>query len=239
MIPIAPVYVPETPEPRQHFQDEQRSPPVPEVNAIAADASLHFEHNCGLLNLDLEVNNAASAEWAHGVLDAEDALKIPAHLLPHNPFENPREPKKQTYRRSIRGVFVRLILREDRINEAKSAKGVRSNENTPWFKNGERRDHLMELLNNYDEVVLEVKRINDQLEAAKVKKTAEAATIVLEGLDLNQDAVKAEDARIKTENNKLRPQVRHYFTRCGSGEIEVNYEYVGYHDALFTETLKG
>jgi hypothetical protein len=230
VIPISPVYVPETPEPRTHFLAEKKSPPVPEVNTIPIDASVHFEHNCGLLNLELEVNNAAGAEWAHGVLDAEEALRIPPHLLPHNPFENPREPNKQDYRRSIRGVFVRLVLREDQINAAKLARGI------PTEGNAKRRSHLMEILNNYDKVVREVKRISDQLEAAKVEKTAEAATIVLEGLDLNQEAIQAETARVKVENNKLRPQVRHYFTRCSDGEIVVNYEYIGYHDALFTET---
>jgi hypothetical protein len=230
VIPISPVYVPETPEPRTHFLAEKKSPPVPEVNTIPIDASVHFEHNCGLLNLELEVNNAAGAEWAHGVLDAEEALRIPPHLLPHNPFENPREPNKQDYRRSIRGVFVRLVLREDQINAAKLARGI------PTEGNAKRRSHLMEILNNYDKVVREVKRISDQLEAAKVEKTAEAATIVLEGLDINQEAIQAETARVKVENNKLRPQVRHYFTRCSDGEIVVNYEYIGYHDALFTET---
>ena len=230
VIPISPVFVPETPEPRPHFLAEKRAPPVPEVNTIPVDASLHFEHNCGLLNLDLEVNNAAGAEWAHGVLDAEDALRLPTHLLPHNPFENAREPAKQDYRRSMRGVFVRLILREDSINEAKLARGI------PTDKNSKRRAHLMEILNHYDEVVQEIKQISDQLEAAKHDKTAEAATLVLEGLDLNQEALNAEAARVKVENNKLRPQVRHYFTRCSDGEIVVNYEYIGYHDARFTET---
>ena len=182
------------------------------------------------MNLELEVNNAAGAEWAHGVLDAEEALRIPPHLLPHNPFENPREPKKQDYRRSIRGVFVRLILREDQINEAKLARGI------PTDANSKRHSHLMEILNNYDKVVQEVKRISEQLEAAKVEKTAEAATLVLEGLDINQEAIQAEAARVKIENTKLRPQVRHYFTRCSDGEIVVNYEYIGYHDALFTES---
>ena len=93
----------------------------------------------------------------------------------------------------------------------------------------------MEILNHYDEVVQEINQISEQLEAAKHDKTAEAATLVLEGLDLNQDALKAEAARVKVENNKLRPQVRHYFTRCSDGEIVVNYEYIGYHDACFTE----
>ena len=234
MIPISPVFVPETPEPPKHFQDDPAPRPEPEVNAIPADASLHFEHNLGLLNLDLEVNNAASAEWAHGVLDAEDALKIPAHLLPVNPFENPREPKKQIYRRSIRGVFVRLILREDKINEAKYA---RSSNLRPWVKDTTRRDRLNELLFCYDQVAQEVKSIHDHLEAAHdhLDTTADRTAEVMEGLDLNRDAIKAEEARIKIENNKLRPQVRHYFTRIGGGEIGVNYEYVGYHDALFTE----
>ena len=228
VIPISPVYVPETPEPRPHFLADKRPPP--EANTIPIDASVHFEHNCGLLNLDLEVNNAAGAEWAHGVLDAEDALCLPAHLLPHNPFENPREPSKQNYRRSIRGVFVRLILREDSINKAKIARGI------PTDGNVKRRAHLEEILNHYDEVVQEIKQISDQLEAAKHDKTAEAATLVLEGLDLNQEAISAEAARVKVENNKLRPQVRHYFTRCSDGEIVVNYEYIGYHDAHFTES---
>ena len=229
VIPISPVFVPETPEPRPHFLADKKSPPVPEVNTIPIDATVHFEHNCGLLNLELEVNNAAGAEWAHGVLDAEDALRLPAHTLPHNPFENPREPSKQDYRRSMRGVFVRLILREDSINEAKMARGI------PTDGNVKRRAHLMEILNHYDEVVQEIKQISDQLEAAKHDKTAEAATLVLEGLDLNQEAINAEAARVKVENNKLRPQVRHYFTRCSDGEIVVNYEYIGYHDARFTE----
>ena len=228
VIPISPVYVPETPEPRPHFLADKKPPP--EANTIPIDASVHFEHNCGLLNLDLEVNNAAGAEWAHGVLDAEDALRLPAHILPHNPFENAREPSKQNYRRSIRGVFVRLILREDSINEAKIARGI------PTDGNVKRRAHLVEILNHYDEVVQEIKQISDQLEAAKHDKTAEAATLVLEGLDLNQEAISAEAARVKVENNKLRPQVRHYFTRCGDGEIVVNYEYIGYHDAHFTES---
>ena len=54
---------------------------------------MHFEHNCGLLNWNLEVHNAASAEWAHGVLDAEEVLGLPAHLLPDNPFERPGSQK--------------------------------------------------------------------------------------------------------------------------------------------------
>ena len=125
---------------------------------------------------------------------------------------------------------MRLILREDSINKAKIARGI------PTDGNVKRRAHLEEILNHYDEVVQEIKQISDQLEAAKHDKTAEAATLVLEGLDLNQEAISAEAARVKVENNKLRPQVRHYFTRCSDGEIVVNYEYIGYHDAHFTES---
>ena len=60
---------------------------------------------------------------------------------------------------------------------------------------------------------------------------------MLSGLDLNLDcnAATAEAGRVKFEEAKLKPKVRHYFTRCESGRIVVNYEYVGLHDALFTE----
>ena len=96
----------------------------------------------------------------------------------------------------------------------------------------------MESLNNYDEVVLEVERIKDQMEVAKASKVAEAESIVLDGLEdlhLTTEAAKAEAGKIKTENLKPVRKVRHYFTRCESGAVVVNYEYVGYHDALFAE----
>ena len=240
VVPASPVYVPETPEPRQHFQlGGLKSPPVTEVNEIPADVTLQFEDNCGFLNKDLETSHAATADWAHAILDAEEAMKIPAHLLPDNPFINPREPKTPvTYRRSIRNLFVRLILRLDTINEAKFARSNLPTGNAPWFQDDRKRAKLMQSLNNYDEVVLEVERIKDQMEVAKASKVAEAESIVLEGLEdlhLTTEAAKAEAGKIKKENLKPIRKVRHYFTRCGSGAIVVNYEHVGYHDALFTE----
>ena len=239
VIPVTPVYVPETPEQRQHFRPEKKSTPEPEVNAIPADVSLQFENNCGFLNNDLERKHSACADWAHAVLDAEEALKIPAHLLPDNPFINPREPKTPvSYRRSIRNLFVRLVLRLDSINEAKFARSNFSMENAPWYNDDSRRENLMNLLNNYDKVVDEVKRITDQMEATKASKVAEAESTVLEGLEdlhLTTEAAKAEAGKIKTENLKPSRKVRHYFTRCESGAIEVNYEFVGYQDALFAE----
>ena len=238
VIPFSPVYVPETPEPRQHFrfQPEQVSPP--EINAIPADVSLQFEENCGFLNKDLETAQAATADWAHAILDAEEAMNIPAHLLPANPFINPREPKiPVTYRRSIRNLFVRLVLRLDSINEAKFARTDLPTGNAPWYNEDPRRAKLMEALNNYDEVVLEVERIKDQMEVAKASKVAEAESIVLDGLEdlhLTTEAAKAEAGKIKTENLKPVRRIRHYFTRCESGAVVVNYEYVGFQDALFT-----
>ena len=96
----------------------------------------------------------------------------------------------------------------------------------------------MEALNNYDEVVLEVERIKDQMEVAKASKVAEAESIVLDGLEdlhLTTEAAKAEAGKIKTENLKPTRKIRHYFTRCESGAVVVNYEYVGFQDALFAE----
>ena len=202
---------------------------------------MHFEHNCGLLNWNLEVHNAASAEWAHGVLDAEEVLGLPAHLLPDNPFERPREPKKQSYRKSIRAVLVRLILRLDKITEAKNKRLHLSavgpdpdpHQATPWFTGGSRRAHYAKLLENYDALVIETNFRTQQFEAAR----ADEAAAVLSGLDLNLDrnAATAEAGRVKIEEAKSKPKVQHYFTRCESGRIVVNYEYVGLHDALFTE----
>lgn len=100
LIPVEPTYVLETPEARIHFRPlpvpapASANAPTPapnatNANAIPADTGMQFEHNCGLLNHTIEAHNTNSANWAHGILDAEEDLGISTAYLPEDPFDVP------------------------------------------------------------------------------------------------------------------------------------------------------
>ena len=116
---------------------------------------MQFEQRLGLLNMDIESRNSMNSEWAHGVLDMEEAIDPEGLNLNEDPFEDPMLPKRQKYKRSIRHCLIRLIRRQDKITQAKNrflhesairSKGQDPHRRTPWSTGGRRKDYYVDLL---------------------------------------------------------------------------------------------
>ena len=223
--PVVPTFVPETPE--TLIPETPEPAPMPEVNAIPTDVGMQYELNLGLLNGRMEANNVSNVEWAHGVLDAEESTDPEGVDLNDDPFgtEAP-EPLEQTYRKSLRQLLVRLILRADRITLERNKKlhdaaiGLRRHVDpqldTQWFANCGKRLVYVDLLSRYDEIVDETNFLDQHNEAVK----AQTASAVQHEHIQDFNAAKAHAAKINAN-------VRHYFSKCEDGQIVVNYEYVG------------
>ena len=229
--PVIPSYIPETPDPsvpeipQIPIPETPENAPVPEVNSIPVDVGMQFELNLGLLNGQMEASNEANVEWAHGVIDIEDENDPDGMDLNEDPFEDPPGSKPQTYRRSLRSLLVRLILRADRVTKEKNrrlhfAASDPDQQNphlsTQWFKNCGKRDIYAELLSRYDKLVEDTNFHAQHTVAAAAARAAADK----EERDMHSNAARAHAA-------KLNANIRHYFSKCESGAVVVNYEYVG------------
>ena len=88
--------------------------------------------------------------------------------------------------------------------------------NTQWFKDCGKRKIYVELLSRYDKLVEDTNFRAQHTEAVEAVRAAAAK----DERDQHSNAARAHAA-------KLNANVRHYFSKCESGAILVNYEYVG------------
>lgn len=237
--PVIPSYIPETPNlsnveiPMVYpvIPETPENAPVPEVNAIPTDVGMQFEMNLGLLNGQMEASNEANISWSHGVLDYEEEHDPEGLDLAETPFEDPAGSKKQTYRRSLRSLLIRLILRADKITYEKNRQlhlaviaaadpnmpnpYPHLNPNWKWFKDCGNRKEYLDLLLRYDKLNED---INFRAQHTEAAETARAAAAEAE-LKQHRDVARKQAA-------KLNANVRHCTTspdvKAGPLELTMN-----------------